>query len=436
MTIVTKDIMKYKSYLQNNQEVIIKLRIIKHRIVDKLSIKDISFKYSMHRNTVRNIMNTYWESAWSTLKSLIETHTHISEKEIEKLWIFLLSQSRKPHFHPKQATENEEKMIISHFELLKLWAKRLKMTLERKWNLWSLTLAKIRGIYKRNWFKVKKMRTKNWETRALYDYQTIWAFEDWHYDTKVLADAKSLPHHIYENLKHNKHLPLYEWNIMFVGCRIRFTAYSRGKTSTFWLQFLVLVLSHLRSCWVVGTIHMHTDWWAEFFSNSMPKQAEWNRILSELNSSIDCYNPNWDIRKNVIERSHKSDDEELLIPFGDDFETLNSFMKHWQEYNDYRNKKRPHSGHAMNGRTPLEKLKDDWFHQAEKILDFKVLYLDSYFHSLQRHLEYFYFQRDLKETPLEKLQQDRKVRIDLVTRYSHLRDYAQNVLTYYRKINQ
>ena len=432
MHTITKDIMKYKSYLQENQEIIIKLRIIKHRIVDKLAVKDICFKYSMHRNTVRNIMNTYSKYAWDNLKSLIQNNNYISEEKIKKFCTFLLPQSRKPHSHPKQANESEESMIISHFELLKLWAKRLRMTLERKGILWDLTLAKIRGVYKRNWFKVKKVRTKNWETRALYNYETIGAFEDGHYDTKVLADAHSLPVHIYENLKHNKHLPLYEWNIMFVGCRIRFTAYSRGKTSTFWLQFLVLVLSHLRRYWVTGKINMHTDWWAEFFSNSKTKQVEWNKVLRELDSSIDCYNPNWDIRKNLIERSHRSDDEEFLIPHWDDFKTLNSFMKHWQEYNDYRNKKRAHSGHAMNWRTPMEKLKGDWFHQAERILDFKVLYLDSYFYPLQRHLEYFYFQRDLRVTPLQKLQEDRKVAIDLVTKYQHLITYAQNVLTYYQ----
>ena len=432
MSTITKDPMNYKSYLQNNQEIIIKLRIIKHRIVDKLAIKDICFKYSMHRNTVRNIMKLYLNSASNSLRDKIQNEKHISSWELEKLCHFLLPQSRRPHSHPKQASESEEKMIIEKFNLLKLGTKRLRMTLERKWILWDLTLAKIRGVYKRQWFKVKKVRTKNWETRALYDYKTLWAFEDWHYDTKVLADAKSLPPHIYDNLKHNKHLPLHEWNIMFVWCRIRFTAYSRGKTSTFWLQFLVLVLSHLRSCWVTGEIKMHTDWWAEFFSNSMPKQAEWNKVLRELDSSIDCYNPNWDIRKNVIERSHKSDDEELLIPHWDDFKTLTSFMKHWQEYNDYRNKKRPHSGHAMNWRTPMEKLKDDWFHQAEKILDFKVLYLDSHFYSLQRHLDYFFFQRDLNSTPLEKLKTNRKCSLDLITQYLHLKSYAQNVLTYYQ----
>ena len=133
----------------------------------------------------------------------------------------------------------------------------------------------------------------------------------------------------------------------------------------------------------------------------------------------------------MIERSYRSDDEELLIPFGHEFKTLDNFMKHWQEYNDYRNKKRWHSGHEMHWMTPKEKLLTMWFHQADKILDFKVLYLDSYFYSLQRHLEYFYFQRDLNSTPLERFKKDKKISIDLVTKYEHLKFYAQNVLTHY-----
>ena len=78
MSTITKDPMNYKSYLQNNQEIIIKLRIIKHRIVDKLAIKDICFKYSMHRNTVRNIMKLYLNSASNSLRDKIQNEKHIS----------------------------------------------------------------------------------------------------------------------------------------------------------------------------------------------------------------------------------------------------------------------------------------------------------------------------------------------------------------------
>ena len=428
---ITKDIMNYKSYLKNHEEISIKLRIIKHRIVDKIAINDIAFKYSMHRNSVWNILKCYYSKASIEFKNIIETNTSLSSIDIQKHCSFLLSKSRKPKSHSKQASISEEKQIIDWYEKTKVWAKRLVNNLTARNEIWNITLAKTKWVYKRNWFKIQKVRTKNWETRALYNYEEIWAFDDWHYDTKILADSHSLPPDIYQNLKHNTDLPLYERNIIFVWSRARFTAYSRWKSSTFWLQFLVYVLSHLRFNWVTWFIHMHTDWWVEFFRNSDKKKIEWNNILKELDSDIDCYNPNWDIRKNLIERSHRSDDEEFLIPFWFDFKTKSDFMIKAQSYNDYRNRSRIHSWKWMNNKTPKQKLLEYWFHNADRILDFKVLYLDSYFYQLQRHLEYFYFQRDLKSTNLDKLKTDRKTSIDLVTKYSNLKLYAQNVLTYY-----
>ena len=430
---ITKDIMNYKSYLKNHEEISIKLRIIKHRIVDKLQIKDIVFKYSMWRNTVTNIMRLYNNFASLELKNKIENNISMSEKEILSLWSFLFPQSRKPKSHSKQANLKEEKQIIDWYEKTKVWPKRLVNNLTSRKEIWNLTLAKVKWVYKRNWFKVQKVRTSNWETRALYDYEKIWAFDDGHYDTKILADSHSLPKEIYNNLKYNEHLPIYERNIIFVWCRVRFTWYSRWKSSTFGIQFLVYVISHLRYHWIYCFIHMHTDWWAEFFSNSETKKQEWNDVLKELDCDIGAYNPNWDIRKNLIERSHRSDDEEFLIPFWFDMKTLDSFMEKAQWYNDYRNKSRVHSWKWMNNMTPRQKLLSLWFHNADRILDFKVLYLDSHFYQLQRHLEYFYFQRLLNATPLQKLKINRKTSIDLITKYSHLQNYAQNVLTYYQK---
>jgi len=429
---ITKDPIMYKTYLKNHEEISIKLRIIKHRIVDKIAVNEIAFKYSMHRNSVGNIMNIYNLKVPLELKKVIESNISLTSKDISKFENFLKSSSRKPKSHSKQASISEEKQIIDWYEKTKVWAKRLVNNLTARNEIWNITLAKTKWVYKRNWFKIQKVRTKTWETRALYNYEQIWAFDDWHYDTKILADSHSLPPDIYDNLKYNTDLPLYERNIMFVWCRARFTAYSRWKSSTFWLQFLVYVLSHLRYNWVSSFIHMHTDWWAEFFSNSEKKKLEWNNILKELDSNIDCYNPNWDIRKNLIERSHRSDDEEFLVAFGTDFKTKNTFMTKAQWYNDYRNKSRVHSWKWMKNMTPKQKLLDYWFHNADRILDFKVLYLDSYFYLLQRHLEYFYFQALLRKTNLEKLKIDRKISIDLITKYSHLQLYAQNVLTYYQ----
>ena len=158
-----------------------------------------------------------------------------------------------------------------------------------------------------------------------------------HYDTKEIADAKSLPIEIYENLKYNTHLPIYEWNIIDVASRSRFIAYSCSKSSTLGLQFLIYVISHLRYHSIRCHIRLHTDGGVEFFSGSEKKMREWNKLLIELDAEIDCYNPNWDIKKNLIERSHRSDDEEFLIPFGDVMTTKKKFMLQAQEYSDYWN---------------------------------------------------------------------------------------------------
>jgi len=162
---------------------------------------------------------------------------------------------------------------------------------------------------------VQRVRAYNGTHKPLYNYELISAFEFLHYDTKVLADQKSLPEDVYRALKGNPKIPIYEWNIIDAKTRIRFIAYSRGHTSTFGFQFLVFVISHLRYCGIDTPIKIWTDNGMEFFSGCREKKKEWNDILELLNASIDSYNPGWDVRKNLIERSHRSDDEELLIPF-------------------------------------------------------------------------------------------------------------------------
>lgn len=416
--------------------------------------KDLSYIGSLFFQEEQGVLLLNTFSLWiyesmapPAFRQKILSGSHFSLEEIEGLCQFLLPQSRKPRSHKTQVDMSTEAKILSDFFTLHVGSKKLLMILSRKGEAreHNLTLWKIRWVYKRNHLRVQKIRTKNGETRALYNYRTLWAFEDIHYDTKEIADQKSLPEWVYKNLKYNENLPIYEWNIMDMASRSRFIAYSRGKSSTFWLMFIVLVISHLRYCgvataeWWWHHIRLHTDWWAEFFSGSEKKQKEWNDLLSLLDASIDCYNPNWDIRKNVIERSHRSDDEEFLIPFGESMKTKEQFMIQAQEYSDYWNMKRPHSWHGMDGRTPEEQLIKRGLPttQVKRILQFKVLHLDESFSLLQEHIEYFYLQRDLRnltdttKNPLWR--EDRKGIIDCITKYPEkiLQDYAQNVLTYY-----
>ena len=80
-----------------------------------------------------------------------------------------------------------------------------------------------------------------------------------------------------------------------------------------------------------------------------------------------------------------------------------------QEYSDYWNTRRPHSGKGMNGKTPEEKLQSLGVINSKRILDYKVFNLDASFYLLQEHLEYFLFQQVLRKTTKEKLLSDRKV---------------------------
>ena len=56
--IITKDPMTYKEQKKEN-ELLVKLRIIKDRIKAGKQVKNIAYKYTLHRNTVRNIIKQF-----------------------------------------------------------------------------------------------------------------------------------------------------------------------------------------------------------------------------------------------------------------------------------------------------------------------------------------------------------------------------------------
>jgi hypothetical protein len=133
---------------------------------------DIAHKFSMHRNTVGNIMAIYESHAPPKFREKIILGAHFSLEEIEAC-TFLVPRSRRPKSHSKQASSKEEATIITDFGKIKVGAKKLVMMLTRKKEIGELTLSKVRGVYKRNGFRVQKVRTKNNETRALYDYALL-----------------------------------------------------------------------------------------------------------------------------------------------------------------------------------------------------------------------------------------------------------------------
>jgi hypothetical protein len=115
--------------------------------------------------------------------------------------------------------------------------------------------------------------------------------------------------------------------------------------------------------------------------------------------------------------------------------TKEEFMNQAQEYSDYWNKLRSHSGIDMNNLTPREKLLSLGIYQADKIVNFPVIHLDDNFALLQEHMQYFILQKDIRIlTKKQSWKEDRKLQLDYITKYQNKNamDYAQNVLTYYQ----
>jgi len=449
--IIAKEPMTYKKQKKDN-ELLVKLRIIKDRKYANLKVKEICYKYSVHRNTVRNIINKF-ETLDKKTKSTLLKDT-LTKDEIFKYLGCIRDKPPKPKSHPKQATpEQEEKIIELHSRMTmgpKRMANHIKHSFRKPGNkhrkvyknekdLLRLTVAQIKGIYKRNRLKSKTVRSKTGERRNLYDYKLLGAFENMHYDVKYLADSHALPEDIYEKFKLDPNLPLYMWNIIDAKSRFRFISYSNHLGSEFGRNFLHLVIQYIRSTLANWDTHITigTDNGSEFYGGSKRKEEQWNTTLKFLNAHIYSYEPGFDIRKNLIERSHRTDDEEFLIPRGPFIYDKESFLDEARDYMYYFNAQRSHSGIEMHNRTPLKVLQDAGFKSAHKLLNFPTMILEDNSHLLSdcySVLELSKFTEDYFIRKEDITTIDEKSIRDWIHRLPFFTGNAQKVLTHYHSL--
>ena len=229
-------------------------------------------------------------------------------------------------------------------------------------------------------------------------------------DVKIITDLSALPQDIYDKIKDNPDIPINEFNIIDIKTRIRFTAYAYKKSASNGLNFLFFTINRLRALWVKNHIKIQADNWAEFWFGTDTNIKLRNTYLKALDAEFDTI-PLWAKHlQNVIERSHRSDDEEFLCPRGHLFTSKNNFIKECYSWNYYRNVKRLHTGIKM-GCTPLQKLQKAKILNAEKIAEFPVMILEDYFQPLLGIKQTFDFVFEQEKNILQK--------------------NAQNVLTYY-----
>ncbi len=412
-----KNYMTYKSNCKINNPVAVKLAIVKQKL-EWIKIKNIIQNFSCSRNIpnllFKQFKNSYWED-WIEQLKMVEKIDNIILQKYE----LMANSSTKPKSHKTWLSSEVEKEIIETQKKTKYGRKRLYIHLKRKFE-WEessiikpkdLTFWLIKWVYKRNWLKIKRVRTANWTQRqALYPYDKLECFQELNYDVKIITDLSALPQDIYDKIKHNKDIPINEFNIIDVKTRIRFTAYAYEKSASNGLNFLLFTINRLRALWVKNHIKIQADNWAEFWFGTDTNKKLRNTYLKALNAEFDTI-PLWVKHlQNVIERSHRSDDEEFLCPRWHLFTSKNNFIKECYGWNYYRNVKRLHTGIKM-GCTPLQKLQKAKIINAEKIAEFPVMILEDYFQPLL----------GIKQTLDFVFEQEKNT----------LSRNAQNVLTYY-----
>jgi len=464
--LLERNLLSYKAE-RTTGELVIKLKVIREVMREKHAKSAVADRYDMHRNTVSTLCHAF-TSLPSDVQNILLKQKPPPEAVILELMTPLKARSTKPHSNKRMATQDQTDTVKNLFQSDKKLAvgfKRMYTLIDRKLAvldelppaerrsdsrqgrdthststpdelacLASLSFGMLKGIYRREGLKVRTVTTYHGERRPLYDYSAIACFEYLHYDTKDIADQKALPKEIYALFKNNPRLPQVEWNIIDAKSRFRFIAYSYSRSSEFGLHFLLFVLCFLRLFHVrVGErITIGMDNGTEFTGGSAEKLDEWNRILAVLQAQAYCYTPGHDVRKNLIERSHLTDDQEFFVPRGEFIHDKRSFIKEARAYATYFNYLRAHSGHGMHDKTPYELLQSKGVYQATSLLKFPVLILEDAIPQIKDATEWIRFESAYNNLPSV----DQKALTDLSVTFPLLPITAQNVLTQHPEFYQ
>ncbi len=392
----TQYILNYKQEMKDCP-IITRIKILKPLLEKKITQKEMANSLWIWKNTVNNTVALFKSNSKDWDKDIIiNSHTYnydFLRQKFEYLWY----KSRAPNSHSRSIEKDSligKKIISLHKEINK-WYKNMNTFLEK--NLWIkkykkywITEAKIRWFYKRNNLIYKKVKSENREYRSPFDFQKTMAFSRLYFDIKHIPDQHALPTEIYNKFKYwvdkdgvlIEWLPKYELNVMEQNTRIRFIVYLTELDTNLIFWFIELVLQFIRWNNFVPfseTIILWTDGWSEFFSGSERKRKEWEEKLSYLNVSFYSYESAKDPRKNLIERSHLSDDSEFYIPRWFFINSKDDFLKEAKDRNYYRNFERHHSWRFMDNLTPIEKAKKLGIYNIDIIKIFPTFILQNHY---------------------------------------------------------
>jgi hypothetical protein len=174
-------------------------------------------------------------------------------------------------------------------------------------------------------------------------------------------------------------LPKYEWNLIDIGTRTRFTAYSYELSSTYGYMFIVYCVLWLRAHNVRNKIRIRMDNGSEFCGGSDKKLKMWNESLSNIDVELYTIPPGAKHLMAVVENSHRADDEFFLIPYIEKCLNPKTFLYKAQTWQDTWNFAKPNFGISMNGMTPYQKLKSAKSLIHHHVLKFPTILIENLF---------------------------------------------------------
>ncbi len=277
--------------------------------------------------------------------------------------------------HNKKTSSDLEWLVLQERNKTKYWRVRLAKYLFLRYGI-TFSSSTIWNILKRNKVKKHHYSRRKWDSKPLYDYQNILPFEYGQVDTKHIEDFEALWELCFILRKYN--LPLYQWTYICAKTKYKFIAYSHSLSSEFGLMFILTIATYLRSMWIY--YHMEFQWDngpADFCGWSKRKENQWNAILNNINCCFKSI-PAWKkYLQWIVERSHRTDDEELYRPYLDRMKSLPNFLNHSSKYIYTYNNYRPSFWIGMNGLSPIEKLRSCNIILPTKFNNFPVLILDN-----------------------------------------------------------
>jgi hypothetical protein len=290
----------------------------------------------------------------------------------------LENKSTKPLSNPNKTPVEIEELVVKMRQETNFGSRRITAEIARDRGI-KIHKNTVYKILKRNGLNFRKRRlSKNNDLRDYY--QSPFRFIE--IDIKEVKDTKALPKEVYEHVdKYN--LPNYQFTATDTFTRMRWLSYGYEKSFTNGFGFLYYILIQLRQAGVTDEIRFQTDNGQEFGGFEEKKIKQLDEELQLFNSRFIHIPKAQKHKQGHVERSHRTDDEELYIPYLTTATDTKSFVELAIKWVWYFNVKRPHQGKYLNDNSPFEyakRLQDEGYEKevkASELIDGKeVVKLD------------------------------------------------------------